>query len=163
MNIRPLIIAALCLSLTACSTDEKTPQQSASQVTEQTTSATLPPPDNNGTMMNDLEYEISKGDYSDSKYKQCGYYCDVVGGKYRYTICSGECHTGGYDINITGLDVTDSGTVIVTVKQSSPAPEMMVTEAFTYPNCIITFSHEPSDGIIIQSPSGKEFERLGDD
>ena len=80
MNIRPLIIAVLCLSLTACSTDEKTPQQSASQVTEQTTSATLPPPDNNGTMMNDLEYEISKGDYSDSKYKQCGYYCDVVGG-----------------------------------------------------------------------------------
>ena len=59
MNIRPLIIAALCLSLTACSTDEETPQQSASQVTEQTTSATLPPPDNNGTMMNDLEYEIS--------------------------------------------------------------------------------------------------------
>ena len=56
-----------------------------------------------------------------------------------------------------------SGTVIVTVKQSSPAPEMMVTEAFTYPNCIITFSHEPSDGIIIQSPSGKEFERLGND
>lgn len=124
-------------------------------------SATLPPPDDNGTLMNDLEYEISTGDYSDSQYKERGYYCDAADGKYRYTICSGERSTGGYGISIAGLDVSDSGTVTVTVKESAPAPDMVVTEAFTYPNCIITFSHEPADGIVIMSPSGTEFERLG--
>ena len=60
-----------------------------------------------------------------------------------------------------GYYVLDSGTVIVTVEQSSPAPDIAVTEAFTYPNCTITFSHEPSDGIIIKNTAGVEFECLG--
>ena len=120
-----------------------------------------PPPADKGTLMNDLEYEISKGDSYNSQYKERGYCIDVIGGKYRYTICSGECHTGGYEIKITGLDVLDSGTVIVTVEQSSPAPDMAVTEAFTYPNCSITFSYEPPDGIIIKNTAGVEFECLG--
>jgi hypothetical protein len=111
--------------------------------------------------MNDLEYEIAKGDSYNSQYKERGYCIDVIGGKYRYTICSGECHTGGYGIKITGLDVLDSGTVIVTVEQSSPASDVAVTEAFTYPNCTITFSHEPTDGIIIKNTAGVEFECLG--
>ena len=161
MKNRSLIIAALCLSLTACGTDTKTAQQPTSQVTEPTAPATLPAPDDKGTLMNDLEYEISMGDYSESRYKDRGYYYDVIDGKYQYTICSGEFSTGGHEIDITGLDVSDSGTVTVTVKESSPDPDSMVTEAFTYPNCIITFSHELTDGIVIKSPSGKEFEFLG--
>ena len=174
---RLLIIAALSLSLTACGTSAKPAQQPAEQATEQTVSATntckatvtevngdtMTPPDDKGTLMNDLEYEISMGDCSDSHYKDRGYYYGDADGKYQYTICSGERSTGGYGINITGLDVSDSGTVIVTVSESSPAPDMMVTEAFTYPNCIITFSHELSDGIVIKSHSGTEFEYLGTD
>ena len=119
------------------------------------------PPEDSGTLMNDLEYEIAKGDSYNSQYKERGYCIDVIGGKYRYTICSGECHTGGYGIKITGLDALDCGTVIVTVEQSSPAPDVAVTEAFTYPNCTITFSHEPPDGIIIKNTAGVEFECLG--
>jgi hypothetical protein len=119
------------------------------------------PPADKGTLMNNLEYEISKGDSYDSQYKQRGYCIDIVGGKYRYTICSGECHTGGYGIKITGLDVLDNGAVIVTVEQTSPAPDVAVTEAFTYPNCSITFSYEPPDGIIIKNTAGVEFEYLG--
>lgn len=119
------------------------------------------PPADKGTLMNDLEYEIAKGDSYNSQYKQCGYCIDVIGGKCRYTICSGEHHTGGYGIEITGLDVLDSGTVIVTVEQSSPASDVAVIEAFTYPNCNITFSYEPPDGIIIKNTAGVEFECLG--
>lgn len=119
------------------------------------------PPADSGTLMNDLEYEIAKGDSYNSQYKQRGYCIDIVGGKYRYTICSGERHTGGYGIKIIGLDALDCGTVIVTVEQSSPASDVAVTEAFTYPNCTITFSHEPSDGIIIKNTAGVEFECLG--
>ena len=245
MKTRLLIIAALCMSLTACGMDSSTApaQQSTEQVTEQTApaasvckatvteingntmlvkpvegswelssadqfslSASLldegvtptvgmtleitydgsileiypasfsgvqkvmivsepsnitSPPADSGTLMNDLEYEIAKGDSYNSQYKERGYCIDVIGGKYRYTICSGERHTGGYGIEITGLDILDSGTVIVTVEQSSPASDVAVTEAFTYPNCTITFSHEPPDGIIIKNTAGVKFECLG--
>ena len=118
------------------------------------------PPADKGTLMNDLEYEIAKGDSYNSQYKQRGYCIDIVGGKYRYTICSGECHTGGYGIKITDLNVLDCGTVIVTVEETAPAPDETVTEAFTYPNCTIIFSHEPSDGIKIKNTAGVEFESL---
>lgn len=118
------------------------------------------PPADKGTLMNDLEYEIAKGDSYNSQYKQRGYCIDIVGGKYRYTICSGECHTGGYGIKITDLNVLDCGTVIVTVEETAPAPDETVTEAFTYPNCTIIFSHEPSDGIKIKNTAGVEFECL---
>lgn len=118
-------------------------------------------PADKGTLMNDLEYEISTGDSYNSQYKQCGYCIDVVDGKYQYTICSGERSTGGYGIKIKGLDCLDCGTVIVTVEETAPAPDMVVTEAFTYPNCAITFSHEPPDGIIIKDGSGTGFECLG--
>ena len=118
------------------------------------------PPADKGTLMNDLEYEIAKGDSYNSQYKQRGYCIDIVGGKYRYTICSGECHTGGYGIKITDLNGLDCGTVIVTVEETAPAPDETVTEAFTYPNCTIIFSHEPSDGIKIKNTAGVEFESL---
>ena len=119
------------------------------------------PPADKGTLMNDLEYEISKGDFYNSQYKQRGYCIDVADGTYQYTICSGERSTGGYGIKITSLDCLDCGTVIVTVEETAPSQDEAVTEAFTYPNCAITFSHEPPDGIIIKSPSGAEFECLG--
>ncbi len=236
-----LVIAALCLTLTACGTDATPAQQPTNQVTEHTVSTesvcratiteingstvTVTPADgswelssadkftlsaeqidtdiqlkvgmtleitydgnileiypalfsgiqkvtvvsepptailsNKGTMMNDLEYEIAKGDSYNSKYKQRGYCIDFVDNKYRYIICSGERSTGGYGIKVTGLDCLDCGTVIVTVEETAPAQDETVTEAFTYPNCSITFSYEPPDGIIIKSPSGAEFECLG--
>lgn len=116
---------------------------------------------NKGTLMNDLEYEISKGDSYNAKFKQRGYCIDRVDNKYQYIICSGERSTGGYGIKITGLDCLDCGTVIVTVEETAPTPDMVVTEALTYPNCAITFSHEPPDGIIIKDTNGTEFECLG--
>ena len=118
-------------------------------------------PADKGTLMNDLEYEIVKGDSYNSQYKQRGYCIDVVDNKYQYITCSGERSTGGYGIKIKGLDCLDCGTVIVTVEETAPSQDEAVTEAFTYPNCAITFSHEPPDGIIIKSPSGAEFECLG--
>lgn len=61
------------------------------------------PPADKGTLMNGLEYEISKGDTYYAQYKQRGYYIDVTDGKYQYTICSGERSTGGYGIRIPAL------------------------------------------------------------
>ena len=111
--------------------------------------------------MNELAYEISSGDSYNSQYKKRGYCIDVVDNKYQYIICSGERSTGGYEIKITGLDVLNNETVIVTVEETTPAPDLVVTEAFTYPNCSISFSHELTEGIIIKSSSGEIFEFLG--
>ena len=161
MKTRSLIIAALCLTLTACCTDTTPAQQPTEQATEQPAPVVLSPPAEHGTLMNDLAYEITAGDYSASQYQERGYHLDVIDGKYRYTICSGERSTGGYGIKIKGLDCLDCGTVIVTVEETTPAPDMTVTEAFTYPNCAITFSYEPPDGILIQTADGIAFEDLG--
>lgn len=246
MNSRLLIIAALCLSLTACGTDTGTSpaQQPDNQVTEQTAPATSicrvtiteidgntltvkpvdgswelsssdkfflsaeqlddsaqpqvgmtleitydgsiletypasfsgiqkaiiiseapivsdTPVPSSGALMNDLEYEIANGDSYNSQYKQRGYYVNASDNKYQYIICSGERSTGGYGIEITRIDTLDIGTVIVTVEETTPAPDEVVTEAFTYPNCSITFSYEPPDGIIIKNSSGTEYECLG--
>ena len=119
------------------------------------------PPADKGTLMNELAYEISSGDSYNSQYKKRGYCIDVVDNKYQYIICSGERSTGGYEIKITGLDVLNNGTVIVTVEETTLAPDMVVTEAVTYPNCSISFSHELTEGIIIKSSSGEIFEFLG--
>ena len=164
------MIAALCLSLTACGTGAETAQQPSDRETEPvtvtvstgvTTAAELKPVPNHGTLTNGLAYEITQGDFYNSQLKQRGYYMDVIGGRYRYTICSGEYSTGGYGISITGIDVSDAGTVIVTVQQTVPKEDELVTDAFTYPNCAVTFSKEPPAGVIIQNTDGKEFEYLG--
>ena len=164
------MIAALCLSLTACGTDAGTAQQPSDRETEPvtvtvstgvTTAADLKPVPSQDTLTNDLSYEITRGDFGDSQLQQRGYYMDVIDGRYRYTICSGEYSTGGYGISITGIDISDAGTVIITVQQTAPKEDEPVTEAFTYPNCAVTFSKEPPAGVIIQNTAGKEFEYLG--
>lgn len=114
-----------------------------------------------GILMNDLEYEIAAGDTYAAQYKQRGYYINVVDNKYQYIICSGERSTGGYGIEITRIDTLDIGKVIVTVEESPPAPDEVVTAALTYPNCSITFSYEPPAGIKIQDAAGTEYECLG--
>ena len=52
-------------------------------------------------------------------------------------------------------------TLTVCGTDTTPAPDASVTEAFTYPNCAITFSYEPPDGILIQTADGIAFEDLG--
>lgn len=163
-------IAALCLSLTACGTGAETAQQPSDRETELvtvtvstgvTTAADLKPVPSQDTLTNDLAYEIKRGDFYNSQLQQRGYYMDVIDGRYRYTICSGEYSTGGYGISITGIEISDAGTVIITVQQTAPKEDEPVTEAFTYPNCAVTFSKEPPAGVMIENTAGTEFEYLG--
>ena len=93
------------------------------------------PVSSSGSLMNDLAYEIAAGDTYATQYKQRGYFKNVVDNKYQYIICSGDRSTGGYGIEITGIDTLDSGKVIITVEESVPTQDEVVTEAFTYPNC----------------------------
>jgi len=48
----------------------------------------------------------------------------------------GEKNTGGYSISIESAVETEKN-IIITVKESSPEPESMVSQGFTYPFCVV--------------------------
>jgi hypothetical protein len=48
----------------------------------------------------------------------------------------GEKNTGGYSISIESVVETDKN-IIISVKESSPEPGSMVSQAFTYPFCVV--------------------------
>ena len=48
----------------------------------------------------------------------------------------GEKNTGGYSIAIESAVETEKN-IIITVKESSPEPEAMVSQGFTYPFCVV--------------------------
>jgi hypothetical protein len=48
----------------------------------------------------------------------------------------GEKNTGGYSIAIESAVETEKN-IIITVKESSPDPESMVSQGFTYPFCVV--------------------------
>jgi len=48
----------------------------------------------------------------------------------------GEKNTGGYSISIESVVETDKN-IIISVKESSPEPDSMVSQSFTYPFCVV--------------------------
>lgn len=74
---------------------------------------------------------------------------------YKVIIEAGEKNTGGYDIQIVGIEFDGSETII-TVEEISPAPGDVVTQAFTYPCCAVSFDTLPKS-IKVVSTAGFEF------
>jgi hypothetical protein len=106
----------------------------------------------------DYEYRIlGKDEYRPRQAKR-GYYIDMLnqdGSPYYIVICSGEKNTGGYDIEIVGVDYQD-GTLLITVKETSPAPGDMVTQAIEYPYCVLELDKLPS-ALHIVNTDGEAF------
>ena len=107
----------------------------------------------------DLNYQILPS--SVEGLKERGYYvfeereseypCKII-------IAAGEFSTGGHDIAIVDVRY-DGSEVTVVVKETSPAPTDIVTEAFTYPSCGIELSTLP--GMVkVTDPNGNEFNCL---
>ena len=48
----------------------------------------------------------------------------------------GEKPTGGYQIGVESVVETDKN-IIITIKETTPEPNAMVTQAITYPYCIV--------------------------
>lgn len=63
---------------------------------------------------------------------------------YRFAVIinAGEKSTGGYEINITDI-AYDGSEMIITVEETSPGPDEMVTEALTYPSCAVELDKLP--------------------
>ncbi|MDD4295770.1 MAG: stalk domain-containing protein [Ruminiclostridium sp.] len=52
-------------------------------------------------------------------------------------ICAGEKPTGGYSMQLDGLTMVAPGSIYYSAQVISPAPDMMVTQALTYPFLLI--------------------------
>lgn len=68
-------------------------------------------------------------------------------GDYYFVVFAGEKPTGGYDIEITDVNISGDITNIV-VKETSPSADMMVTQALTYPMHIIRIT-DVTDNITV--------------
>ncbi|MCR5616633.1 MAG: protease complex subunit PrcB family protein [Saccharofermentans sp.] len=77
---------------------------------------------------------------------------------YKICIAAGKFTTGGHDIKVTDIQF-DGSKLTVTVMETSPAPEDVVTEAFTYPCCALETDKLP-ETISVVTQKGDAFERI---
>lgn len=75
---------------------------------------------------------------------------------YKVVICMGERSTGGYDIAITDIQY-DGSVITITVRETTPPPNSMVTEAITYPLCAVELSGLPLSFKVTQE-GGPEYD-----
>ena len=77
---------------------------------------------------------------------------------YKVLIAMGERSTGGYDISITDIEY-DGSCMTITVKETNPPKDAMVTEAITYPTCAVELSGLPLS-MKVKSEGGYEYKCL---
>lgn len=65
-----------------------------------------------------------------------------VGDKTYIQICAGEKPTGGFSIKPESVTKTAYGNIYVTAQVVSPSPDMIVTQALTYPYALIVIEDE---------------------
>ena len=112
----------------------------------------------------DYAFEILKEYSFPLMVKERGYYVDTLdepNAPYFIVICAGEKNTGGYDIKIIDIGLQD-GELWITVEETSPAPGDMVTQAFTYPYCVLKLNKMPPKFYVIDK-SGKVLSDVNSD
>ncbi|MDF1617387.1 protease complex subunit PrcB family protein [Petrocella sp. FN5] len=81
---------------------------------------------------------------------------------YYVYIGSGERNTGGYDIYVSNVAKIDDQ-VLITVSETLPNKDDMVTQAITYPYQIIRYSKDHGNQIIVQDYDGNFFDDINDE
>lgn len=159
-KLRIILAAIMVLCLAGCGSPKAEEPETKGPKAEEPTE----PLPNEGTV-GEFAYLFSDAREYDGNYRTRGYYVLTYNENsyFAYVICSGEHSTGGYDISVSNLELDADGNLVVTVKETSPRPDAMVTQAFTYPRLTLMIS-KPADSdkrIIVQTPGGSEFPFLG--
>jgi len=81
---------------------------------------------------------------------------------YYVYVGSGEKNTGGYDIYVSDMVQID-GQVHITVGETIPSKDDMVTQALTYPYQIVRYSKDYGNQLIVQDYSGNFFDDINDE
>lgn len=134
----------------------KIPEESAGWTYETIPSGDLP---EKGSI-NGLDYKIIPSKAEGSSAEKGFYVFGTSDGDrpYKILVAAGKFNTGGYDINITGIKFNGTS-LVINVKETSPAPAAVVTQAFTYPCCAVEVSKLP-DEIKVIGDNGYEYQRL---
>lgn len=109
------------------------------------------------------EYSILGSEAYRAKEKDRGYYIDMLeeeNSPYFFVICSGVKNTGGYDIKIVDIGM-DGETLIITVEETTPGIDAIVTQALDYPYCVLKTDKMPSSFKIVDV-QGYEYKDIGD-
>ena len=112
--------------------------------------------------VNGISYNLTTSSTSGDGSAEKGYYLfqseKEEAYPYKVLIAMGMCSTGGYDISITDIEY-DGSCMTITVKETNPPKDAMVTEAITYPTCAVELSELPLN-IKVKSEGGYEYKCL---
>lgn len=73
----------------------------------------------------------------EENYKTAGIHFKTAGSETYVLVGAGEKPTGGYGIEIESSTLVAPGSVYITAKVKAPSPDMMVTQAITYPHVLL--------------------------
>jgi hypothetical protein len=105
------------------------------------------------------EYKYRISELSDEGTVDHGYYTDMYkqpDSPLFVYLNSGEHNTGGYDIVVDNIEA-DGSSVVITVRDVSPQPDAIVTQAFTYSCRVVEFTPRP-ETVIVKDVNGKQLD-----
>ncbi len=80
----------------------------------------------------------------ESNRKTKGFHIISADGETYVLVSAGEKPTGGYSLDVRGVYLEESQTLLVKADVNSPAPDMMVIQVLTYPGLLIRIDKEGS-------------------
>ena len=93
------------------------------------------------------------------KYEKRGVYVQESDDKFIITVAMGRRSTGGYSISIDHTE-EDGDSMHVYVKETSPGPGEVVTQAITYPTVKFELDDYPENLIITNVDTGSEYKLI---
>lgn len=90
--------------------------------------------------LRDISGELAE--WVEANNKERGIYFRVFNEKTYILICAGNKPTGGYSIQLNSVTMVAPGNVYLTAQVISPSPDMMVTQAITYPCMLIVIDDD---------------------
>lgn len=96
------------------------------------------------------KYECNTYGYRDNNGKIINTINDTKSEPYIYYYKMGSFSTGGYNVNITNVDVDSKNNVVVSVKETYPDLSGSVTSVLTYPTCKIEFNKKPTSYKVVK-------------
>jgi hypothetical protein len=125
---------------------------------------------NNSITVNKIDFKVLKNEDINSEMKKTIEFIKQSRGytimsedenSYYIFISSGERNTGGYDIEVLNVD-DNEGKTIITIQETVPGKDQMVTEALTYPNVVIVIPKNISPVFLVFNTDGEEFKDISD-
>ena len=149
-----ILITALCAVCTACTSLK--PNSAADPAANEEDTSALPETD---AAANGYAYELLAEDSDDYRFKNQGYsVIETEDNSIRCHIFSGTKSSGGYGIAVQSVSETD-GILTVTVQETEPGPDAVVTTALTYPHIVLSLTPAPEE-IRVVGEDGSEYSRI---